>query len=43
MGHGSGPEALAWLRSGNPCDIALLDMHMPHMDGLTLAAEMRKS
>ena len=39
---GSGPEALVWLRSGNPCDIALLDMQMPEMDGLTLAAEMRK-
>jgi PAS domain S-box-containing protein len=38
---GSGPEALAWLYAGNPCDVALLDMQMPHMDGLTLAAEIR--
>jgi CheY-like chemotaxis protein len=38
----SGSEALVWLRCGNPCDIALLDMQMPEMDGLTLALEMRK-
>ena len=39
---GSGPEALVWLRCGNSCDIALLDMQMPEMDGFTLAVEMRK-
>jgi signal transduction histidine kinase len=33
-------EALAWLRQGQQFDIALLDMNMPQMDGLTLAAEI---
>ncbi|HHE70736.1 MAG TPA: response regulator, partial [Chloroflexi bacterium] len=39
---GSGPEALEWIRQGDPFDVAILDMHMPEMDGLTLAAEIRK-
>ena len=39
---GSGPEALEWIRRGDPFDVAILDMHMPEMDGLTLAAEIRK-
>ncbi len=38
----SGPEALEWIRRGDPFDVAVLDMHMPQMDGLTLAAEIRK-
>ncbi len=38
----SGPEALEWIRQGEPFDIAILDMQMPEMDGLTLAAEIRK-
>jgi PAS domain S-box-containing protein len=38
----SGREALEWLRRGDPFDVAILDMHMPEMDGLTLAAEIRK-
>ncbi len=37
----SGAEALEWIRRGAPFDIAILDMHMPDMDGLTLAAEIR--
>ncbi|MCD6289803.1 MAG: PAS domain S-box protein [Anaerolineae bacterium] len=38
----SGPEALQWVREGERFDLAILDMHMPDMDGLTLAAEIRK-
>jgi PAS domain S-box-containing protein len=37
----SGREALARIRDGEPFDAAILDMHMPEMDGLTLAAEIR--
>ncbi len=33
-------EALDWLRGGERFDIALLDMHMPGMDGLELAGEI---
>ncbi len=39
---GSPLEALAWIRRGDPFDAAILDMHMPEMDGLALAAEIRK-
>jgi len=39
----SGPEALALLQRGDLVDLALLDMHMPAMDGLTLAHEIRRS
>jgi len=34
-------EALGWIRDGDPFDVAILDMQMPAMDGLTLAAEIR--
>jgi len=39
---GSPLEALGWIRQGDPFDLAILDMHMPEMDGLTLAQEIRK-
>jgi PAS domain S-box-containing protein len=42
----SGPEALDKLRrqalDGRPYDVALLDLHMPEMDGLTLARAIKK-
>src|SRR4029453_13324705 len=36
-------EALEWVRRGDPFDAAILDMHMPDMDGLALAREIRSS
>jgi PAS domain S-box-containing protein len=38
----AGAEALEWVRQGEHFDIAILDLRMPGMDGLTLAAELRK-
>jgi len=38
----SGPEALTLLHQGEPFDLILLDRQMPGMDGLALAAEIRK-
>jgi CheY-like chemotaxis protein len=35
-------EALAWIQRGDPFDLAILDLHMPDMDGITLAQEIRK-
>jgi CheY-like chemotaxis protein len=34
-------EALAWIRAGEIFDVAILDLQMPDMDGLTLAQEIR--
>ncbi|HZS10589.1 MAG TPA: two-component regulator propeller domain-containing protein [Blastocatellia bacterium] len=38
----SGQEALALLGSGEQFDLAILDLHMPEMDGLMLATELRR-
>jgi PAS domain S-box-containing protein len=35
-------EAIAFIREGEPFDMALLEMQMPDCDGLTLAREIRK-
>lgn len=34
-------EALQWLKSNDPFDIAILDYHMPGMNGVELAREVR--
>ncbi|NES74570.1 MULTISPECIES: response regulator [Okeania] len=38
----SAAKALELLKKGKKFDLAILDMQMPEMDGLTLAAEIRK-
>jgi CheY-like chemotaxis protein/HPt (histidine-containing phosphotransfer) domain-containing protein len=35
-------EALAWLRQGRTFEVAILDMQMPDMDGVTLAQAIRQ-
>ena len=42
-GVGSAREALDLLNEDAQFDLAILDLHMPDMDGLTLATEIRKS
>ncbi len=36
-----GAEALEWVRRGDPFDVVILDMQMPDMDGIALAAAIR--
>jgi len=38
----SGAEALSWLTQPDLFDIAILDMQMPYMDGLSLATAIRR-
>jgi signal transduction histidine kinase/DNA-binding response OmpR family regulator len=38
----SGAEALSWLTQPDLFDLAILDMQMPQMDGLTLATAIRR-
>jgi CheY-like chemotaxis protein/HPt (histidine-containing phosphotransfer) domain-containing protein len=39
---GSPTEALEWIVRGDPFDVAVLDMQMPELSGLTLARELRR-
>jgi len=39
---GSPLEALEWIRRGDPFDVAILDVSMPEMDGVELAAAIRE-
>ena len=34
-------QALRWVKAGEPFDLAVLDMHMPGMDGLKLAQKLK--
>ncbi|WP_420151906.1 response regulator [Spirosoma sp.] len=36
-------EALSWMEAGNPVDIILSDIQMPHMDGKDLLGMLRAS
>jgi CheY-like chemotaxis protein len=35
-------EALGWIRAGERFDLAVVDMHMPEMDGLSLAKQLHE-
>jgi CheY-like chemotaxis protein len=39
---GSPKEALQWIKRGDPFDLAILDMSMPDIDGVSLAIDIRK-
>ncbi|HEX7690312.1 MAG TPA: response regulator, partial [Burkholderiaceae bacterium] len=39
---GSPEEALAWARRGDACELAILDFHMPAMDGVQLARALHE-
>jgi CheY-like chemotaxis protein len=41
-GANSAEQALAWIQAGETFDVALVDLQMPGMDGLALAAALRK-
>jgi PAS domain S-box-containing protein len=41
-GAASPTQALEWIRRGDPFDLAILDMQMPEMDGVTLAEEISR-
>jgi signal transduction histidine kinase/DNA-binding response OmpR family regulator/tetratricopeptide (TPR) repeat protein len=36
-------DALRWVQQGQPFDLAIVDMHMPGMDGLELARALRRA
>jgi len=38
----SGKDALGWIQRGDTFDLAILDINMPEMDGVTLARKIRK-
>ena len=38
---GAPTEALEWIRAGEPFDLAILDFHMPDLDGIALAEAIR--
>jgi signal transduction histidine kinase/CheY-like chemotaxis protein len=38
----SGAEALAWVERGDPFDLAIVDFHMPEMDGLEVIRALRR-
>ena len=39
----SGPEAIRWYAAGHVCDLALIDLDMPVLDGLTLSHQFRQN
>jgi PAS domain S-box-containing protein len=36
-------QALEWIRRGDPFDVAIIDMQMPDMDGVTVARQIRET